>query len=91
MLVKNRSWSPRILTLPGGKKGKPKTLSLRGRGSAEITKEEYESPECQRLIARGELFVIPGDAPRSEPAAGKTTKSKKAKKTETKKGAEADA
>ena len=81
MLVKNRSWSPRILTLPGAKKGETRTLALRGRASAEISEEDYESPECRRLIAQGELFVIPG-ATGAQTAKSKTTK---------KKGAEADA
>ena len=70
MLVKNRSWSPRILTVSGGKKGKPKTIALRGRHSVELSQEELESPQCQQLIATGDLFILP------EKAAKKTARTR---------------
>ena len=62
MLVKNRSWGPRILTVSGGKKGKPKTIALKGRHSVEVSQEELESPEIQQLIAVGDLYLLPEKA-----------------------------
>jgi hypothetical protein len=65
MLVKNRSWTPRILVV------KERRIALAARGTAEIDGQELESPEVQRLIADGSLFVLPepeaegGEASRS--------------------------
>jgi len=71
MLVKNRSWSPRILSVAAGKEGKTRTIALPGRGSTEISEAEAASPEIQRLLASGELFLIPGTAGSSEKATKK--------------------
>lgn len=71
MLVKNRSWSPRVVTVPAGKKGKARTLALRGRGSAEISEDEAASPEIRRLLASGDLFLISGTAAAAKKAAKK--------------------
>jgi hypothetical protein len=65
MLVKNRSYSPRILTLPG-EKGKTKSVALGARRSREIDDSAAASPELARLIASGALIVVPAKAAGAE-------------------------
>ncbi|HEV2860971.1 MAG TPA: hypothetical protein VGX48_08200 [Pyrinomonadaceae bacterium] len=55
MRIKNRSWSPRVITLQGGK-----SLTLPGRGIGEISDEDYQGAELQRLAKSGDIAVLPG-------------------------------
>lgn len=69
MLVKNRSWTPRILVIPAKEKGKKaRSVVFKARGSAEIDEETLKHPECQRLIEARELIVIPEPAKQAKKA-----------------------
>ena len=59
MKIKNRSFSATVISLPGGR-----SLSLSGRGNAEISEDDFNSPEIQRLFTAGSVFVLPETAPR---------------------------
>jgi hypothetical protein len=54
MKVKNKSFSELVLSLPQGR-----SLTLAARGSADISREDFASPECQRLFAARMLIVLP--------------------------------
>jgi hypothetical protein len=54
MRIKNKSWSPLVVSLPGGG-----TLNLAGRGTKEISAEDFESPEVQRLAKTRTIIVLP--------------------------------
>jgi hypothetical protein len=56
MRIKNRSFSALVVTLNGGR-----TITLPARGSHEISDEEFQTPEVQRLFNEGSLFVLPYD------------------------------
>jgi hypothetical protein len=59
MKIKNRSFSATVIPLPGGG-----SLPLPGRESMEISEEDFNSPEIQRLFTAGIIFVLPETAPR---------------------------
>jgi hypothetical protein len=54
MKVKNKSFSPLVLSLPDDR-----ALTLPARGSVEISAEDFASPECQRLFAERLLIILP--------------------------------
>lgn len=54
MRIKNTSWSPLVVTLPNGK-----SLSLAGRGIGEVSAEDFEDPELQRLAKSQAIVVLP--------------------------------
>jgi len=54
MRVKNKSFSELVLSLPQGR-----SLTLAARGSVDISREDFASPECQRLFAAQMLIVLP--------------------------------
>jgi len=54
MKIKNKSWSPLVISLPGGK-----SLNLAARGISEISSEDFQSPECQRLAKSRTIIVLP--------------------------------
>lgn len=54
MRIKNKQWSPQVISLPGGK-----SLTLAGRGANEISAEDFESPEVQRLVKTRSVIVLP--------------------------------
>jgi hypothetical protein len=62
MKIKNKSWSPLAITLPNGK-----SLTLGARGSEEISTEDFQSPEFQRLFEQRSIIVLPqgGEKPAS--------------------------
>lgn len=62
MKIKNRSFSATMISLPGGS-----NLTLRGRESKEISEEDFNSPEIQRLFTAGIIFVLPETTPRPAP------------------------
>ena len=72
MKIKNRSWSPLVVSLPGGK-----SLTVPGRGIEDVSAEDFESAALQRLSKSRTIVVLPdandatadagGDAP--QPAA----------------------
>lgn len=61
MRIKNKSWSPLVVSLPGGR-----SLTLAGRGTDEINAEDFESPEVQRLAQARTIIVLPEE--KSKPA-----------------------
>jgi hypothetical protein len=54
MKVKNKSFSELVVSFPQGR-----SLTLAARGSADISREDFASPECQRLFAARMLIVLP--------------------------------
>lgn len=54
MKIKNQEWSTRVISLPGGR-----SLTLAGRGSDEISAEDFDSPEVKRLVKTGAVIVLP--------------------------------
>ena len=54
MRVKNKSFSELVVSLSQGR-----SLTLAARGSADISREDFASPECQRLFAARTLIVLP--------------------------------
>jgi hypothetical protein len=54
MKIKNKSWSPLVVSLPGGK-----SLTLAGRSIDEVSAEDYESPEFQRLVKSRTIIILP--------------------------------
>jgi hypothetical protein len=60
MKVKNTSFSELVVSLP-----QDRSLTLAARGSAEISREDFASPECQRLFAARMLIVLPETSPQS--------------------------
>ena len=54
MRIKNTGWSLLVIPLP-----KDKSISLPARGSTEINQEDFKSPECQRLFAKGTIILLP--------------------------------
>ena len=61
MRIKNKSWSPLVISLPGGK-----SLTLAGRGTEEVSDEDLEGPEFKRLLKTRAVIVLPGQG--KEPA-----------------------
>lgn len=57
MKIKNKDWSPRVITLGGGK-----TITIPARGTTEISEEDFNSPECQRLFTKRAIIVLPVSA-----------------------------
>ncbi len=56
MLVKNTSWSPRILAVGD------RRIAMPARGVAELSAEEAASPELQRLLVERVLIALPESA-----------------------------
>jgi hypothetical protein len=54
MKVKNMSFSALEISLTDDR-----TLTLPARGSAEISDEDFASPQCQRLFAERLLIILP--------------------------------
>lgn len=54
MKFKNRSWSPRVITLQGGK-----SLTVPGRGIEEVSDEDFKGAEFQRLAKSGGIVALP--------------------------------
>jgi hypothetical protein len=73
MRVKNKSWSPLAVSLPGGK-----SLTLAARGTSEISSEDFQSPELQRLFEARNIIVLPEEKEKpsgteSEPSSPKAS------------------
>lgn len=62
MKIKNRSWSPLVISL-----GKEKSLTLPARGSKDISTEDFKKPGCQQLLRSRAVVVLPS---KSRKAAG---------------------
>lgn len=54
MRIKNARWGQLIVSVGGGK-----SLSLPGRGIEEISDEDFQSAEVQRLTLLGDIVVLP--------------------------------
>lgn len=54
MRIKNKSWSPLVISLPGGD-----PLTLSGRSIGEVSAEDLESPELRRLLRSRTIIVLP--------------------------------
>ncbi len=54
MKVKNTSFSQLVISLPGGT-----SIQIAARGSKDISEEEFNMPECQRLFKERKLIVLP--------------------------------
>jgi hypothetical protein len=52
-LVKNKAWTPLVISLPGGK-----SITVPARDSVTLSAEDVNSPECQRLLNAGTLMVL---------------------------------
>jgi hypothetical protein len=55
--IKNKDWSPRVVTVSGGK-----TIRIPARGTTEISEEDFNSPELQRLFTKRVIIVVPAPA-----------------------------
>jgi hypothetical protein len=71
MRIKNKSWSPQVVSLPGGK-----SLTLAGRGTEEVSAEDFESPEFQRL-AKARLIIVLPEKKKKSADTGTESKEKK--------------
>jgi hypothetical protein len=54
MKIKNKSWSPLAISLPGAR-----SMTLAARGTSEISAEDFQSPELQRLFEARSIIVLP--------------------------------
>jgi hypothetical protein len=54
MRIKNKSWSPLVVSLPDGK-----SRTLAARGIDEVSAEDFQSPEFQRLAKSRTVIVLP--------------------------------
>lgn len=54
MRIKNKSWGPLVISLPDGK-----SVTLGARGVGEISDEDFQNPEVQRLARAREIIVLP--------------------------------
>ncbi len=54
MKIKNMSFSSRVITL-----AEKKTITLPARDSLDITEEEFQNPEIQRLFAERSIILLP--------------------------------
>jgi len=61
MKVKNMSFSSRVVKLT-----EEKTLTLPARDSVDITEEEFQNPEIQRLFAERSIILLPQAQPQAK-------------------------
>lgn len=53
MKIKNALWGPLAIDL--GKRN----ITMKPRGTATITNDEFKSPSCQKLLQEEKVFVLP--------------------------------
>lgn len=76
MKIKNKAWSPVVISLAGGR-----SINLPARGSATISKEDFHCLDCQRRYAERSIIVLPERVVRSRDQSGKETVKTTKKKT----------
>jgi pilus assembly protein FimV len=69
MRIKNKSWSPLVVSLPDGK-----SINLPARGIDEVSSEDFESPEFQRLSKSRAVIVLPEESEKPPAAESETEK-----------------
>lgn len=66
--IKNKSFTAAVISLQEGR-----TITLPARSSADISDEDFESPEIQRLFEERSIIVLPEgvELPKTEAAAAR--------------------
>lgn len=65
MKIKNKEWSPLNISLPDGR-----SITLAARGINEISDEDFQSPEFQRLAKARTIIVLPEESPKEKEKPG---------------------